>query len=1038
MVETKKKNNTFRVSLLGASMLVGCAFSPAYAQDAAPAAAPADDSTVVVVTGFKKSYADAVRAKRNNIEITDGISSDGLGRFPDLNVGEALQRIPGVQINREAEGRNATIGLRGMPGYYARTTLNGQAFAEPPVVNTTGGADSTPLGAFNSDIFTAFVIEKSPMANAQSGGLSGNIDMQIAPALSRKDGGFAKASYEYNTLGELGAPAFTLGYNKHISPNFAVFGTVAYKKENFRRDTLRYNSYSRLTLENSGLSKADFASKYGTYYSDGTSCDTVANPFCKTLYSVLGNDASYTTSATGSQGKDGVYYLDFLRQYTRMNVGDLWTASGGLEWKPNDNSKFGLVGYYTKRDLPDTIQYFLLNGAFVGTGGVLSTITPSGTPEMMSDGRALFQKVSYGNYDGKSSARLYSQHQASKGLIANGDWHNEDWRLNSVLTYSESSNSSVESEFDLRTVPLAGGNGLNATIDTGFGSLSSFSNTSSPTPQQHIFNYAFHDSSPATCPGATTMMANVWNWSKCDPENLYSADGKYILNLSGSESFAKNTVTAAQVDVERYLDWGPFTSIQAGVRFEGNHYNRRGYRNMAYGAQTQNITQSMLIAPPSNNDFMEGDAAITQNWQVIDPIAFLSAVTPVTAYNGGELTGVGLNTYFGDGAYATGNYDVYNDLSEAYIQAKYEVSLLGHRVRGNVGLRSETTQYKVTTLDKTANFPGSIGNVGSASYFAWHTYEDKYSHLLPSAIFVADITHDMVLRGAFYKTYVRPLPQASNPVQTISTSVDAQSTTANPITDVNVQYSSSRLNPYTADSYDLSWEWYNRPNGVISLAWFKKKLQNRVEGITDPAILCPTDGGGLGYGTFAWDGTNCNASKTDTSGGVVTTYRIKASGLYNVDKPTYVEGIEFNIQQNLDFLPGFWKNFGGSFNYAFTQAKQTGSGAQAAPFPGISKNTLNTIVYYETPKYGIRAVYNYRSAYPLTAAGTYTGAARIAAARGQLDLSASYNLNDRVTLSLDAYNLTNSYRNEYETDPRMVRWIDYDGRTFTFTAKASF
>eukprot|EP01042_Synura_sphagnicola_P017204 gene17204-21739_t len=159
---------------LGIGMQAGQVF--AQSSDAATSAAK-DQETVVVVTGFKRSYADAVKAKRNSIEITDGISSDALGRFPDLNVGEALQRVPGVQINREAEGRNATINLRGMPGEYARLTMNGVAFAEPIL------SDATPLGAFNSDIFSAVMVEKSPMANAQTGGLSGNIDLQIAPAL---------------------------------------------------------------------------------------------------------------------------------------------------------------------------------------------------------------------------------------------------------------------------------------------------------------------------------------------------------------------------------------------------------------------------------------------------------------------------------------------------------------------------------------------------------------------------------------------------------------------------------------------------------------------------------------------------------------------------------------------------------------------------------------------------------------------------------------------------------------------------------------
>jgi TonB-dependent receptor len=121
------------------------------------------------------AYANAIATKRDTLEISDGISSDGLGRFPDLNVGEAIQRIPGVQINREADSRNATISLRGLPGTFARTTLNGGAFADP-ILN-----GSTPLGAFNSDIFTAINVIKSPSASNLAGGLSGNIDLRINP-----------------------------------------------------------------------------------------------------------------------------------------------------------------------------------------------------------------------------------------------------------------------------------------------------------------------------------------------------------------------------------------------------------------------------------------------------------------------------------------------------------------------------------------------------------------------------------------------------------------------------------------------------------------------------------------------------------------------------------------------------------------------------------------------------------------------------------------------------------------------------------------
>jgi TonB-dependent receptor len=270
-------------------------------QPAEPAASPpaepqAEEPEVIVVTGFRQSYIDALNTKRSSAQITDSISSDGLGRFPDLNVGEAVQRIPGIQINREADARNATISLRGLPGTFARTTLNGGGFANP-VLN-----GSTPLGAFNSDIFTSITVIKSPTAADLAGGLSGNVDLRISPALSRKDGGFAKLSYEQNSLADLGSPQASVGYNLHLGDKLAVFGVLAYKEEKFRRDSITVNSWgNRLG-----------AIQLGNQAAAG------ANPVYDQLI---------------AQYPGGVYFPSQTRQLIRNNLGDLWTGAAGLEWQ---------------------------------------------------------------------------------------------------------------------------------------------------------------------------------------------------------------------------------------------------------------------------------------------------------------------------------------------------------------------------------------------------------------------------------------------------------------------------------------------------------------------------------------------------------------------------------------------------------------------------------------------------------------------------------------------------------------------------------
>jgi len=151
-----------------------------------------------------------------------------------------------------------------------------------------------------------------------------------------------------------------------------------------------------------------------------------------------------------------------------------------------------------------------------------------------------------------------------------------------------------------------------------------------------------------------------------------------------------------------------------------------------------------------------------------------------------------------------------------------------------------------------------------------------------------------------------------------------------------------------------------------------------------------------------------------------------------------VHGVEFNVQQNLDFLPAPFDNLGGGFNYAYTTIKGKNDDGSPATLPGVSRNNYNLIAYYETKTWGVRTVYNYRDDYDLAAGGTFNGAARSVKARGQLDLSASYSFMDGYKLSFDAFNLTNAVREEYESSTLKPRRLDVDGRTYQVKLSAAF
>ena len=101
--------NRYSVPLLAGTCALACVALPAVVR-AQPADSTADASQPTVqqaaasqgtlqeitITGFKRAYETALQTKRLDLGISDGISSFGIGNFPDLNVGEALQRIPGA------------------------------------------------------------------------------------------------------------------------------------------------------------------------------------------------------------------------------------------------------------------------------------------------------------------------------------------------------------------------------------------------------------------------------------------------------------------------------------------------------------------------------------------------------------------------------------------------------------------------------------------------------------------------------------------------------------------------------------------------------------------------------------------------------------------------------------------------------------------------------------------------------------------------------------------------------------------------------
>src|SRR5262245_3760791 len=102
----------------------GLVAQTAVAQDQAGAEASSEELDEVVVSGFRRSLSDSTNAKREAIGFVDAIFSEDIGKFPDTNLAESFNRIPGVVISREITGEGLNVAIRGLNTNFTRVLLN--------------------------------------------------------------------------------------------------------------------------------------------------------------------------------------------------------------------------------------------------------------------------------------------------------------------------------------------------------------------------------------------------------------------------------------------------------------------------------------------------------------------------------------------------------------------------------------------------------------------------------------------------------------------------------------------------------------------------------------------------------------------------------------------------------------------------------------------------------------------------------------------------------------------------------------------------
>ncbi|RXZ65061.1 TonB-dependent receptor [Pelagerythrobacter rhizovicinus] len=197
-----------------------------------------DDAREILVVGQSANLASALSRKRGNDGVSDVLTRDAIGQFPDQNVAESLRRLPGVNVlNDQGEGR--FVSIRGLDPELNATSLNGVRLPAPE-----SDVRSVALDVISSDIIESIEIKKSLTPDMDADTIGASIEIETTSAFDRKkDLLTAKIEGSYNDYADHVSPKGSIDFAAKLSDNFGVSGGASYYKRKFETDNIEADGW---------------------------------------------------------------------------------------------------------------------------------------------------------------------------------------------------------------------------------------------------------------------------------------------------------------------------------------------------------------------------------------------------------------------------------------------------------------------------------------------------------------------------------------------------------------------------------------------------------------------------------------------------------------------------------------------------------------------------------------------------------------------------------------------------------------------------
>jgi len=930
----------------------------------------------VIATGIRSSLKQSLDFKRDSNQVVDAITAEDVGKFPDNNIAESLQRITGVSIDRSG-GEGQFITVRGLGPEFNTVTLNGRTLA------TDNPGREFSFDVISSDIIQRAEVFKTSTPNLQSGGIGANVNIITGRPLSAGENSIsASLAGTYDTLREKISPdATVVGNWQNDEGTIGFFGGVSYSDRATQRDRVLTNGFN-------ARGGNDFINAPES--SSGLT-SVVAPP------GVSENDDGddiFSLPANARVQQQAIVSRD-VQDRERI------TLNGTAQFRPSDTLELTVDALYSEFTIDSFDTQF---SGFFSPPFINPVIDANGTVTSFSRPGADFvaRNPLLGVGQSQNDNVLTSANRnADTYLIgANAKWDvRDDLTLNFDVSTSEANNDATNPFVVLGA--LAPASPLielpeNAEITT----LTNIVGAQDPSIQRlHFVNVARNDVIDQIL---EFKGGGDWNIDKGPLTNI--AFGASLSDRKKKQDFFDNFSPTQGFGV--FCAYCGYT-----VDFEDSilqQANLDGFLGGVDGADripTQFLTASFedAFAALNNEANIRSAAGRAGRGDISDDalIARRDASNSIFGFYEPDIN-------------PGGSFVVNEQVVSAFVNTSWEGDFGGDLPwSANIGFRIAETQTTSSGVDApVTEFREAVNDTqldirqGPATEIS---IDNSYTNFLPSVNLKLETSDDTVVRFAASKTVTRPTLTALGVSNVFGGRSDAPTSSGGNPT----------LEAFESSNYDASFEWYIDDLTFFGVSAFHKRFSNFLESQTLPIvrpIVIPA-------------GNPSNQTANDVTRDVPFQDTRTRNG-----ETGNITGLELAVQKAWD------NGLGAAFNYTYVTSnidRAAGSGNEDLDYNGLSPHSFNANVFYEQGPWQGRIAYNYRDEF-LVQAFADQGEPRQRESFGQVDFSAGYEVNEQFQVFVEGINVFDADTRDFSRFRNRFLTYEDTGSRYTVGVRGKF